>query len=394
MLALEHGQIPPSLHFERPEPADRLRAQPVLRHHPRRCPGRPARRRGAPGSAPSASAAPTPTSCSRRRRRPSPTRGPRGPGSSWLLSARTRDGARRGDRATSPSTSRGASGDSTSPTSPSRCRSGAAPSRTGARVVCRDREDAAAALRGADPRPRCREPAPGRRSRPVAFLFPGLGDQYPGMARGALRRASRSSATRRPLRRAPPPAPRARPARGRCSRRMSGPPVAGGAGPVRATDLRALLRRGGPAPGRGRARSPRPPLAQPALFAVEYALARLLDRVGRPAAGDDRLQPRRVRRRLPRRRAVARGRAAPGGAARAADRGAAGGRHARGAAARGRGAAAARSASRLSLAAVNGPHFSVVGGPPEAVADAGAPARRSAARAAGACTPRTPSTRG
>ena len=33
VLALEHGEIPPSLHFETAEPEDRLRVEPVLREH-------------------------------------------------------------------------------------------------------------------------------------------------------------------------------------------------------------------------------------------------------------------------------------------------------------------------------------------------------------------------
>ena len=33
VLALEHRQMPPSLHYEAPNPQDRLRRQPVLREH-------------------------------------------------------------------------------------------------------------------------------------------------------------------------------------------------------------------------------------------------------------------------------------------------------------------------------------------------------------------------
>jgi amino acid adenylation domain-containing protein len=50
-------------------------------------------------------------------------------------------------------------------------------------LVCRDTEDARQALAGRDPRrllDAVREPG----QRPVAFLFPGVGDHYPGMARG------------------------------------------------------------------------------------------------------------------------------------------------------------------------------------------------------------------
>ncbi|HEU0079663.1 MAG TPA: type I polyketide synthase, partial [Longimicrobiaceae bacterium] len=50
-------------------------------------------------------------------------------------------------------------------------------------LVCRGREDAAAALEARDPR-RVLEGAQEREERPVAFLFPGVGDHYVQMARG------------------------------------------------------------------------------------------------------------------------------------------------------------------------------------------------------------------
>ena len=61
VLALQHGEIPPSLHFERPNPRDRLRRQPGLRQHASWRSGSATARPAGPGSARSASAAPTPT---------------------------------------------------------------------------------------------------------------------------------------------------------------------------------------------------------------------------------------------------------------------------------------------------------------------------------------------
>ena len=48
-------------------------------------------------------------------------------------------------------------------------------------VVCRDAADAASVLSSVDPQ-RVLTSEQVRRGRPVAFMFPGLGDQYTGMA--------------------------------------------------------------------------------------------------------------------------------------------------------------------------------------------------------------------
>ncbi len=142
-------------------------------------------------------------------------------------------------------------------------------------LVCRDRGDAVATLRSLDP---ARVVSGGREGseRPVAFLFPGLGDHYPGMARelydtepAFAEEVDRCAGLlREPL--------------GVDIREVLFPPVSAlvsdneaAGGPGRQTDLRALLRRGGPADEASQ-RFARTEVAQPALFVVEYALARLL----------------------------------------------------------------------------------------------------------------------
>ncbi len=149
-------------------------------------------------------------------------------------------------------------------------------------VVARSTADAAAALDRQDPRRR----APVFREegeRRVVFLFPGLGGQYQGMARGLyetepdfradvdqcleiLRR--RCDLELADLLLAPP---------------AEGATVSGQPG----VDLRAMLRRGQPKPEAALTESPldRTLYAQPATFVIEYALARLWMRWGvRPAA--------------------------------------------------------------------------------------------------------------
>jgi acyl transferase domain-containing protein/acyl carrier protein len=136
-------------------------------------------------------------------------------------------------------------------------------------VVARDPADAAAAL--ADPRraiPGARE---GTAARPVVFLFPGLGDQYVDMARELY---DAEPAFREQIDRC---AEILAPRLGFDVRRaiFSDSPAAPrpeGQG----LDLRALLRRDAPPEDPAAARLARTDVAQPACFAVEYALARLL----------------------------------------------------------------------------------------------------------------------
>ncbi|MEW5928486.1 MAG: amino acid adenylation domain-containing protein [Gemmatimonadota bacterium] len=136
-------------------------------------------------------------------------------------------------------------------------------------LVCRGREDAAAALEARDAR-RVLEAAQERDERPVAFLFPGVGDHYAQMARGLYEAE-----------------PVFRAEVDRCARVLlehtgedvrdtlfSGDPApeqAGGGGAAGASiDLRGMLGRG------AAAEDPlsRTERAHPAVFVVEYALAR------------------------------------------------------------------------------------------------------------------------
>jgi acyl transferase domain-containing protein len=131
-------------------------------------------------------------------------------------------------------------------------------------LVARDAAQAAALLEARDPGhvlSRAIEPA----RRPLAFLFPGLGDQAPGVG-AALRRhepvfreeVERCAETLRPL-------------LGVDLRELLFPAGGDGARP----DLRRLFGRAPAAPDAARERLERTEFAQPATFVVEYALARL-----------------------------------------------------------------------------------------------------------------------
>jgi len=117
-------------------------------------------------------------------------------------------------------------------------------------VVCRDRDDALAALAASDPAPvLTAEDLEDPRDRPVVFLFPGQGAQHVGMGRGLY--------AAEPVFRAEVD---------HCAERLR---------PLLDLDLRRVLH---PAAGEEEAAAhelARTALTQPALFVIEYALARL-----------------------------------------------------------------------------------------------------------------------
>ena len=110
----------------------------------------------------------------------------------------------------------------------------------------------------------------------VVFMMPGGGAQYAGMGAELYEREPVYRDAIDALRR-------------RASTPRSGSTCARVAVPGPATPTSAS------------ARLERPSLALPALFATEYAMAKLLESWGIEPGGDDRPQRRRVRRRLPRR---------------------------------------------------------------------------------------------
>jgi len=124
-------------------------------------------------------------------------------------------------------------------------------------LICRDGAEAAAALANAD-QPRLLRGAPGDQSRAVAFMFPGQGSQYAGMARELYRDE-----------------PVFRENLDECLRL---------AAPHLDADLRPLLLTAKPTESDETALA-QTALAQPAVFAVSYALARLWQSWGvRPEA--------------------------------------------------------------------------------------------------------------
>jgi acyl transferase domain-containing protein len=267
VLALRHATIPPSLHFERPNPQ--------VDFGPFQVPVR---------------ALPWPAELSPRRAGVSsfglggtnvhvvlesaPEREPSGPFRPWqllLLSARTSEAlAAQADRLAD----RLAADDAPSLADAAytlQIGRKAFPRRRA--LVCRDAAGAVAALRAGRGAAGAFEGG----SRPVVFLFPGLGDHYLDMGRELYQGEPVFAAE---IDRC---AEILRPHLGADLREILfsasslGAPVAEPtAGAERRTDLRALLRRGGGARDEAALRLDRTEHAQPVLFAVEYALARLL----------------------------------------------------------------------------------------------------------------------
>ncbi|HEY2740250.1 MAG TPA: condensation domain-containing protein, partial [Thermoanaerobaculia bacterium] len=135
-------------------------------------------------------------------------------------------------------------------------------------VVCRDARDAREVLAARDPRRLLAGTVDGA-SRPVAFLFSGLGEQYPGMAAGLYRdepafreRLDRYAAVLAPILGFDPLA---------VLFAEADQEAAVAAGP----DLRRMLGRSGAGAGAAAERLARTAVSQPVLFAVELALAGL-----------------------------------------------------------------------------------------------------------------------
>ena len=311
VLALEHAELPPSLHFEEPNPQIDFADSPFFVNTdaspldapagPRRAGGqlvrhrrhqRPRRARRGAGA----------------RRRPTPA----APLQLLTLSARSIAGARTRRRSGCGRTSRRIPTRHwpTSPTRSSRPPRLRPAAGGGRRQRC---ADAIAALADAK---RIFSAARGRHGSACAFMFSGQGAQHVGMAREVY--AHRAGVPRRVRRMRGAAAPRARPRFARVAVPRT-PPTA-----RRAASLLAETR-----------------ITQPALFVVEYALATLLMRWGVDAGGDDRSQHRRVRGGVPGRRDDAARGAGAGRGARPADAAVPGGRDDGGADAGARGRAAA-----------------------------------------------------
>ncbi len=274
VLALEHRQIPPSLHFKTPNPAIDFAASPFRvadRLTDWKANGEP-RRAGV-------SAFGIGGTNVHAVLEEAPPAAPSGPSRPWqvlLLAARTSTAL---DRMTDGLADR-LEGDPDLDLADAAytLRVGRRPFAHRRAVLAATREEAAAALRERDPQrvwTAARETAAGRRS--VTFLLPGVGDQYPGLARGLYHDE-----------------PVFRQEIDRCAELLvphlgldlrevlfaAEEPASAG------LDLRALLGRSGrPQETAARALLKETRIAQPAMFAVGYALARLWMSWGvRPAA--------------------------------------------------------------------------------------------------------------
>ena len=247
VLMLQHRQIPASLHFETPESEDRLFRRTLLRSDGASSPGSPRADRAARGSARSAWEARTRTPWSRRHQGRC----------SRAASARTGCSLCRPavesalDRATGnlvdvlrdrPQLDL----DDLAYT----LQVGRKAFRHRRMVVCSDAADAISALEGRDGR-RVLTEAGDTRFRGFAFMFPGQGTQYAGMARGLFE--SRSEF---------------RQIVADCSRQLEKP-----MGGIR---LEEVLYPGAANSAAAAEKINETAVAQPALFVIEYALARTL----------------------------------------------------------------------------------------------------------------------
>ncbi|HZF12915.1 MAG TPA: thioester reductase domain-containing protein [Thermoanaerobaculia bacterium] len=274
VLALEHRTLPPSLHFKTPNPAIPFAETPF--YVP--AAARPWESDGAPRRAGVNSFGIGGTNAHVvLEEAPEPE--PSGPSRPWQLLVLSAASPAALDRATSDLTAHLAARPEASPADLADL---AHTSRIGRKVlrhrralVCRDREDALAALTARDPERLLTSDDP-IAGRSVAFLLSGVGDHYPGMASGLYR-------SEEVFRRAVD----------RCAEILT---------PLLGTDLRPLFFTAEPdstAAGRGgpdlrrmlqtRASTEsgldRTDLLQPAVFVVDYALAQLWESWGvRPRA--------------------------------------------------------------------------------------------------------------
>ncbi|HEX8393728.1 MAG TPA: beta-ketoacyl synthase N-terminal-like domain-containing protein [Longimicrobium sp.] len=266
VLSLEHAQIPPTLHFTRPNPKIDFAASPFFVCNELRdwtpAPGHP-RRAGVSSFGIGGTNAHVILE-------EAPPREPSGPSRPWqLLTVSARS-----PRALDAATDRLAAHLEANPQQP--LADVAFTLREGRRafphrrtVVVRDGENAAALLRDRLP-DRVAMGVAESGSRSVAFLFPGLGDQYPGMARGLY---EAEPVFRAEVDRC---AELLKPALGMDLRDVlfAGPPPSDAA-PVQGFDLKAMLGRSSGAADPRAERLNRTELAQPAVFVIDYALAKL-----------------------------------------------------------------------------------------------------------------------
>ncbi|HEX4965433.1 MAG TPA: amino acid adenylation domain-containing protein [Thermoanaerobaculia bacterium] len=251
VLALQHGEIPPSLHFEEPNPEIDFAAGPFYVNRALT----DWRSKGAPRRAGVSSFGIGGTNAHAVLEE-APEPAPSGPSRSWqllLLSARTQTAL----ETVTDNLVRHLDEHPEQPLADIAytLQVGRKAFKHRRALVCRSREEAAAALRARDPQ-RILSLAQEGSDRPVAFLFPGQGAQYVGMGQDLY---EAEPAFRRAL--------------DRCALLLQ---------PHLGLDLRTVLF---PRDRVDEGRLEQTALAQPALFAIEYALTELLREWGiRPAA--------------------------------------------------------------------------------------------------------------
>jgi phthiocerol/phenolphthiocerol synthesis type-I polyketide synthase E len=279
VLALEHRLIPPSLHFVRPNPAIPFAETPFFvaaEARPWESTGEP-RRAGVNSFGIGGTNAHVVLE-------EAPARAPSGPSRPWQLLVLSAAGEAALERATGDLAAHlTAHPELNFADLAHTSQIGRKALRHRRALVCRDQEDALAALTARDPARLLTgdDPIAGR---PVAFLLPGVGDHYPGMASGLYRS---EAVFRREVDRC---AEILTPLLGTDLRQLlfAGGPKAAPAAPATdergGPDLRRMLQsRGGPEPAASAL--DQTALLQPAVFVVDYALARLWESWGvRPRA--------------------------------------------------------------------------------------------------------------